>query len=290
MLLTKDFILQLDAQDPGTIKLETQLAEDYIANKMDRDSGTFASGQPDTLVVHYTGTISDGASINALYSSKREVSAHFVIKKDGTIVQLMPLNKIAWHAGVSQMGNRKYLNKYSLGIEIVNPGYLTPTSDGNFITAYNNKVTSDKAVLARHPHERDERYWHKYDEAQIEAVNHLCLELRDLFQVMRYIVGHDEISPGRKQDPGPLFPIKKLRDLVLQQGKLEEEVTMPDLPKSGFVSVPLLNIREKGETGAAKVAMPLSKGQKVDILDENNGWYKVKTDITGWVSAKYIDR
>ena len=289
MQLSAEKILSKDANDPAGIDLDVKNAENYIKNNMDRDSGTFASGQPDTIVVHYTGSTSDKGAINALYSSKREVSAHFVIENSGKIVQLMPLDKIAWHAGISKLGNRTSLNKYSIGIEIVNPGYLTPSSDGNFISAFNEDIPSNMAVKAKHRNESNERYWCKYNIDQIEAVNHLCLELKEIFGGIRFIVGHDEISPKRKQDPGPLFPIEKLRDLVLQQGKQDDEIEMPDVARAGHVNVDFLNIREKGESSSRKVALPLNKGQKVEILDENNGWYKVKTEIDGWVSAKYVD-
>ncbi len=300
MKLDAKNILSLDADDKGQginesdIKLNTDHVKWYIDNNIDRDSGVFDQGLPDTIVIHYTGSRSLKGDIRALTRSKRQVSAHFVIDddQDGTIYQLMPLNKIAWHAGVSKMktaaGTRNSINRFSIGIEVVNPGYLSKGGDGNFVTALGESVLPAEAVLAKHKNERSERYWCKYKPGQIASVAHLCLELKEKFGI-KYIVGHDDISPDRKVDPGPLYPLDKLREIVLQQGKKEIMDDSPDVGKAGFVTVSALNIRERGESGAPKVAMPLEKEQQVEILDEQNGWYKVKTEITGWVSAKYIE-
>lgn len=295
MILNSDSILKLESNennielDKKKLTLHTSYAQKYINDKMDRDSGTFGKGFPDTLVIHYTGTKKKSADINALFQSKRQVSAHFVIDLGGEITQLMPLNKIAWHAGISAMGKRNGINKYSLGLEIVNPGYLTKSSDNLFFTYFNNPVTPDKAIMAKHKNEKNPRYWHVFDPDQLAAVNYLCIELAELFPI-KYIVGHDEISPGRKQDPGPLYPIQKLRDIVLNHGILEEEPETLHTPTFGHVSSSLLNIRENNDTGAKKVARPLERGTKVEILESKGGWYKVKTEITGWVSAKFIDQ
>ena len=281
-------ILKLEANE-SSIQLKVKHAQDYVKNNMDRDSGAFKKGRPDTIVIHYTGSSSKAGAIHALYKSKSQVSAHFVVDVNGEITQLLPLDRIAWHAGKSQMGDRIGINHYSIGIEIVNPGWLTKASDGeNFYTAFNEKVSSDKAISAKHKNENAERYWHVYDPRQLEAVNYLCLELSELLPI-QYVVGHDEISPGRKVDPGPLYPIEKLRDNVLNLRSDDEEKPMALGTKFGYVSTSYLNIRETGDTASKKVALPLEKGDKVEILDSKEGWYKVRTDITGWVSSKFVD-
>lgn len=286
MKLSDNKILQLEEKE--SLSFDSSYAETYLKDKMDRDSGVFGRGQQDTIVVHYTGGTTAKSAINALFNSKREVSAHFVIDVDGKVYQLMPLDKVAWHAGRSSMGNRKGLNKYSIGIEIVNPGFLKQSSSGSFYTYYNQEVKADKAIEAKHKNESDSRFWHVFEPVQIEAAADLCIELSELLNI-KYIVGHDEISPGRKQDPGPLFPLEKLREDVLNSRKYEDEPETIDLPKFGHVTTPRLNIREHGDSSSQKIALPLSKGQKVEVLDNKEGWLKVKTDLVGWVSSKYID-
>lgn len=281
----------LDLEQGENFALDIKHAKNYVAQKMDKDSGEFRDGLPDTIVIHYTAGTTMAGALSVLNSPKYEASAHFLVDNDqnvATTYQLMPLNKIAWHAGVSEMGNRKSINKYSIGIEIVNPGYLTRTGDGKFLTAFNRTVLEDDAVEARHKNESHTRYWHRYMEEQVSNVLYLCNELKELFPI-QYIVGHDEISPGRKQDPGPLFPIEKIRQYVLQQGKIETEIAGTETPNIGHVTASLLNIRESGDSQATKVAMPLKKGQQVKILEDRGGWYKVKTEIEGWVSKNHIE-
>ena len=100
------------------------------------------------------------------------------------------------------------------------------------------------------------------------------------------ILGHEEISPGRKQDPGPAFPLDKFRDNLLSQNRSDE----PDIiDKEGVVVANLLNIRGDAGVNFKKVARPLPRGTKVKVMEERNGWYKVETSIEGWVSKGLID-
>ncbi|WP_447756640.1 N-acetylmuramoyl-L-alanine amidase [Pseudomonas moraviensis] len=137
------------------------------------------------VVVHYTSASLE-RSLQLL--THGEVSSHYLIGDDkgATIYKLMDENQRAWHAGESQWQGRTWLNSSSIGIEIVNPGYKdTPTG----------------------------RLWYPYSEAQIQS---LITLLKDISQrngiSPRHIIGHSDIAPLRKLDPGPLFPWKRLAD------------------------------------------------------------------------------
>lgn len=137
------------------------------------------------VVVHYTNASLERSLALLTHG---EVSSHYLIGDDSnaTIYQLVDENRRAWHAGDSQWEGRTWLNSTSIGIEIVNPGFTdTPTG----------------------------RIWHPYSEAQIQA---LILLLKDIAQrnniQPRHIIGHSDIAPLRKLDPGPLFPWKRLAD------------------------------------------------------------------------------
>ncbi|WP_226500698.1 N-acetylmuramoyl-L-alanine amidase [Pseudomonas sp. MWU16-30322] len=135
------------------------------------------------VIVHYTSA-SLARSLQLL--THGEVSSHYLIgdDKSATIYKLMDENQRAWHAGESQWQGRTWLNSSSIGIEIVNPGFKdTPTG----------------------------RRWFPYSEAQIQS---LIVLLKDISQRQgispRHIIGHSDIAPLRKLDPGPLFPWKRL--------------------------------------------------------------------------------
>ncbi|PTT95013.1 N-acetylmuramoyl-L-alanine amidase, partial [Pseudomonas sp. HMWF005] len=135
------------------------------------------------VIIHYTSTSLE-RSLQLL--THGEVSSHYLIGDDkgGTIYKLMDENLRAWHAGESQWQGRTWLNSSSIGIEIVNPGFKdTPTG----------------------------RQWYPYSEAQIQSLIVLLKDISKRHGISaQHIIGHSDIAPLRKLDPGPLFPWKRL--------------------------------------------------------------------------------
>ena len=250
----------------------------------------FGINLPDTIIVHYTATRSVEAAVDTLAKSEKKASAHLVVGKNDEIVQIVDFDTIAWHAGRSEYKGRKGFNKYSIGIEIDNPGWLKRTGN-RFTTWYEKEVDISDVVEARHRNpETDERFWHRYTEKQIEVVEEICETLASTYDI-KHILGHEEISPGRKQDPGPAFPLDKIRNNILAADRDQEEGAKDEFPIDGVVNVNnSLNIRALPFAGAEKVARPIRNKQKVTIIEEENGWYRVRTEITGWVSKKYIKK
>ena len=127
------------------------------------------------LIFHYTGMRKESEAIGRLTDFKSKVSSHYLIKNNGEIVTLVPELYISWHAGVSYWKNFQSLNKNSIGIEISNPGH-------NF----NYKNFSKK---------------------QIKSILLLSKYLIKKFKIKRQnILGHSDIAPNRKKDPGEKFP------------------------------------------------------------------------------------
>ena len=127
------------------------------------------------LIFHYTGMKKENDSITKLTSFKSNVSSHYLIKNNGDIVVLVPDLFIAWHAGKSYWKNFKFLNKNSIGIEISNPGHQ-----------YNYK---------------------KFSQKQIKSIIHLTKNLKQKYKInQNNILGHSDIAPTRKKDPGEKFP------------------------------------------------------------------------------------
>jgi N-acetylmuramoyl-L-alanine amidase len=246
-------------------------------------SGKFSAQHPDSIIIHYTAGPSMQSAVNTFKDKNKKSSAHLVVGLDGKVTQMVAFDTIAWHAGKSSYQGRSGFNKYSIGIEIVNPGYLQKVGD-KYQAWYGTLYNEDKVVKATHKNESTARYWHIYSEEQIETVFNICRLLKDKYNI-EMILGHDEISLGRKSDPGPAFPLNKLRDRALNNRK-DENVYQEEL--YGETTANSLNIRSNPSAIAETVAKPLINGTKVKLLEEDHGWYLVETKIKGWVSGKYI--
>jgi len=288
---------------PFTIGKSTFQLEGAKVNQMpaSKNTQTFSDGMPDTIVIHYTAGGSAESSARYLADPKIQASAHLVIGRDGTIYQLVPFNTIAWHAGISNYMGRSGFNKFSIGIELQNAGPLRK-SDNEYFSAFETKIPPNEVIYAQHRNESEKRYWQTYSDVQIATCEEVCSALMDFFykgnpqggydgslQQIKLILGHEEIAPGRKSDPGPAFPLDKLREKFLTNGRRVDEISDQLHLKKGEVAIDMLNIRAGAGVNFDKVALPLSKGSKVEILEERDGWYKVTTSIQGWVSKGYIE-
>lgn len=172
----------------------------------------FKTFTPDTLVMHYTaGSTAEGAVCH-LCDEEKEVSAHLVISRDLRIFQLIPFNVPAWHSGKSSWKNRTSLNQYSIGVEIDNAGKLEKKSAG-FFSWFGKEYPKNEVLKLKHVNREKEEYWHKYNEEQLALVSEISKILIKKYGI-KEIVGHDEISPDRKIDPGPAFPIKDFKSLL----------------------------------------------------------------------------
>jgi len=127
------------------------------------------------IIIHYTGMQSERESLKKLISSRSKVSCHYLINRKGRIFNLVKDQNIAWHAGKSMWGKYKNLNKNSIGIELVNKGH---------------------------------RYGYQvFTKIQIKKLTKLCKSLKKKYKIKNnFILGHSDIAPLRKIDPGEKFP------------------------------------------------------------------------------------
>jgi len=129
------------------------------------------------IIFHYTGMKKESEAIKRLTDTKSKVSCHYLIKNNGEIVAMVPDLYVAWHAGLSSWKNFRFLNKNSIGIEISNPGH-----------EYNYK---------------------KFSKKQIQSLKRLSQFLIKKYRInQKNILGHSDIAPFRKKDPGENFPWK----------------------------------------------------------------------------------
>lgn len=243
---------------------------------------------PDTVVIHYTAGPSAESAIRTMSDPAKKVSAHLVVDYNGSVTQLVPFDTIAWHAGKSSHLGRSGLNHYAIGIEIVNAGKLLKSGNA-YVSWFGRKYAAEDVVYAVHRNETTPAYWHAYTEKQISTVEEICNLLVKEYDI-QYILGHEEISPGRKIDPGPAFPLDKMRNRVLDLNPRDDDSAIEDdgILGQGLVTAPKLNIRSGPAGSWEKIAKPLDRNQVVKILEKKDGWYRVSTEIEGWVSADYI--
>lgn len=257
--------------------------------------GRFAEDGPDTIIIHYTAGRSAESSVRTLCRPQSKASAHLVVGRDGSTTQLVGFDRIAWHAGKSSFGERRGMNKYSIGIEIDNAGKLKKTPRG-YESWFGKVYPEEDVFLGRHRNERTISPWHAYTEEQIDAVYEICQVLIENYNI-QMILGHEEVSPGRKIDPGPAFPLDALREKLLPQVSEEraseesvelEETQTEQIDMSGLVQASLLNIRSGPGGNYEKVGKPLERGSLLKIKEEKNGWYRVKITKEGWVKKDFV--
>lgn len=249
-------------------------------------------GKPDAIVIHYTAGASASSSVKSLCRKGAKASAHLVIGRQGEIFQLVPFDTIAWHAGRSSYKGRTGFNKYSVGIELDNAGLLTPNGSGGFLTWFNRSIPPEDAVQAVHRNQRQPSWWHSFTDIQIELTEVICQLLIDKYDI-QMVLGHEEIAPRRKVDPGPAFPLDKIRTRLLADDRSEEGDEEPDrrLPAgSGIVTANKLNIRSGPGISNQPVARPLVSGEIVTVLRELDGWVEIERKTRGWVKADFIER
>jgi N-acetylmuramoyl-L-alanine amidase len=127
------------------------------------------------IIIHYTGMQSKRVSIERLTNKKYKVSCHYLIDRKGQILQMVDENKVAWHAGKSKWKNQKNLNKNSIGIELINKGHNL--------------------------------YYESFPKKQIFNLVKLCKKIKKKYKIKNNcILGHSDIAPLRKLDPGEKFP------------------------------------------------------------------------------------
>ncbi|MCZ7642274.1 MAG: N-acetylmuramoyl-L-alanine amidase [Pseudorhodoplanes sp.] len=135
--------------------------------------------KPDMILLHYTGMPDAERALERLCSSGSEVSAHYFVHEDGRIAQMVPESRRAWHAGESYWAEETDINSCSIGIEIANPGH-------------------------------DDRY-PDFPQRQIAAVTALCRGIIARWQIApERVLGHSDVAPSRKKDPGEKFPWRTL--------------------------------------------------------------------------------
>jgi N-acetylmuramoyl-L-alanine amidase len=252
--------------------------------------GSFAA-TPKILVVHFTGGSSGRSSAEWFRSlaNKAKSSAHLVIDRDGSVIQCVDFDTVAHHAGKSSWHDLVGLNQHALGIELANWGDLYAHADGWYSEA---GVRIANPFMGIHkngnPHGGDQAIgWEPYPDVQFTTLVEIVQRLVDTYGLTE-IVGHDDIAPTRKWDPGPAFNMARLRYEVFGDRASDDDVTRTVVPASG------LNLR-KGPGATYDIIRLLPQGAVVRPLEQSGRWLNVSVlDAagapvdTGWVHGAYL--
>ena len=156
------------------------------------------------IVLHYTGMPTFEEALARLRDPAAKVSAHYLVAEDGTILRLVDEGRRAWHAGLSRWREVNDVNSASVGIEIVNPGH--------------------------------EWGYRPFPDEQIAALIPLVADIKERHAITRgNIVGHSDIAPTRKRDPGELFPWSRLARLRLALPRPTKNLMDPRWTEAGFL-------------------------------------------------------
>ena len=156
------------------------------------------------IVLHYTGMADVDGAVARLIDPAAKVSAHYLVHEDGRVLRMVAEDKRAWHAGKSHWRGVTDINSASIGIEIVNPGH--------------------------------EFGYRPFPDEQINAVVRLVSEIKDRYEITRGdVVGHSDIAPARKRDPGELFPWYRLAKLRLALPRPTKNLMDPKWTEGGFL-------------------------------------------------------
>jgi len=240
---------------------------------------------PRYLVMHYTAGRSLQGAVEWLSSKQSGASAHVVIGRSGDIVQLVPFNKVALHAGRSRWRGLEGLNRYSIGIELDNAGRLTRSGD-SWYSWFGMPIPEQEVFEAEHKHGSEAGGWHAYAEIQIEVAARVARTLVNHYGLLD-VIGHDDIAPHRKEDPGPAFPMHSFRGMAMGR---DAELF------NSFETTTRLNIRVGPGTEYSRLRRsPLACGTQLRLIASYNSWCSVEVpgkdgrpEDTGWVHGDYI--
>lgn len=179
---------------------------------------------PSLIVLHDTaGGLDAEGSISWLAGNPGQTSAHFVVGRDGAITQLAPADRKCNHAGKSSWRGREFVNGFGIGIEIVNPGKLLTRGEGAVASFGKVYDCAEYGIGRCCTSEHGDGWWMPYTPAQLAAVEHLVAALARAYPSIKEVVGHHDISPGRKVDPTPLMDWPRMRGALAARAGQQTE-------------------------------------------------------------------
>lgn len=253
--------------------------------------------EPIAVIVHDTaGRLNPRNSAVYLQNNNAQTSVHLVAERSGSFEQQVPFDRRANHAGRSSYRGRVGCNNFTLGIEIVNPGRMTAGRPG-FARAWYGEEFNIEEYGIQHVETKEHGagWWMPYPEEQLETVEDMLAALLRKYPNIRDIVGHWYVSPGRKSDTNPLFPLDQIRSRVMGREDFADEdaeagsVEMPEGPIMMMVNVPgdSLNMR-RWPSFNPNVIHAVPHGTVVPVIRAGEWSLIAYGGHEGWVVSRYL--
>ena len=242
------------------------------------------------IIIHFTTGTRIESTIAYFRNIAAGVSAHLLIGRDGRVIQFLPFNAIAFHAGYSWWEGDRDLNQYSIGIELDNAGILKQIGKKWFRKGV--KIDEDKVASVTHKRESKLRGWHKFTEIQLEVTERIVRTVAEHYGGIDKIVmlGHDDVNLAMRLDPGPAFPMEDIRERVFGRRDVNIKIFEMNKDASMYTNFEghLPNVKQRLHDS------PLPKGAEVKVIREAGKWSLVRVirsktgKGTGWVLSSTL--
>lgn len=267
------------------------------------------------IVIHYTAGLSYEGDLRTLTTSDRAASAHIVLGQDGKVGQIEDFRTNLWHAGKSKWGNLTMLNQYSVGIEVVCPGWVNFVREQNGVKYFEQygRTFSDqdyRFVRGPHPNGGPPMWWMQFSDAQMEALEGICAALKRQYRTIERVLGHDDISPGRKIDPGLCMP-RSFFDVLNGRGGItpvdfdgsaeidfgqdgvEDSEPATEEPYFDYrIATPKgLNLRDQPDMMGGIIQL-VPDGVQVSVISHHGDWWKIETEDgkIGYAVSRFLQK
>lgn len=269
------------------MKITNHLLDDPKVDTSTQSPNKGGTINPTVIVLHYTASGGEDGKGDAEYLSRASsrASAHVVVGRNGSIDQIIPFNKKAWHAGRSSYKGKSNVNGFSIGIEIDNWGWLDHGGKSHAgVKIPDNFIFEGE----RSGH----KYWESYREEQLAAVEEVIAAIVANYNITD-IVGHEDVSPGRKQDPGPALDVFKseMQSKYLNETKPTPTPTpKPSRQGAKKVTVNGLRLRQRPSTSSVILTHLQKNTEVIEIRkDVYPGWSQIRVGTkVGYVANCYL--
>lgn len=251
--------------------------------------------QPKFVIMHCTDTASSMQNnIRSMLRDSYKASAHLLIGRKGEIVQFVPFNLKAFHSGGGQWdfvkGNVD-MNSWSLGIELLNASYLEENEAGEYHKRGAVIPKEDRRKLQHRSHNTP-FWWQKYPKPQVNAAMAVTKLLFQNYSSLEDVLGHDEINPANRIDPGPAFPMRRFHAEVLG---LDKKFPI----KRVYRTIRTANLYNKPGSKAEIIpGSRLERNTPLGILKKQAGWAYIHVlkeiagnqYLVGWIQRERIEK